>query len=161
MSRPDPTLYLLCGKIASGKSTLAGKLADQENTVLISEDAWIHPLFGDQMSTGADFVRCSGKLQAVMKPHVAALLNMGVSVVLDFAANTVAQRNWMRSILDISTAAHELHVLDVPDALCLERLHARNAEGEHPFAATDDQFRAFSKHFQLPTEDEGFNIIRH
>ena len=33
-----PTLFLLCGKIASGKSTLAATLAEQPNTLLLKED---------------------------------------------------------------------------------------------------------------------------
>ncbi|WP_422063906.1 AAA family ATPase [Shimia sp.] len=39
MSAFTPTLYMLCGKIAAGKSTLAAKLATAENAVLIAEDA--------------------------------------------------------------------------------------------------------------------------
>ncbi|QGX98194.1 ATP-binding protein [Roseovarius faecimaris] len=156
-----PTLHLLCGKIASGKSTLATELAKPPGTVLIAEDAWLAALFGDQMHTPRDFLRCSAKLQGIMGPHVAALLNAGLSVVLDFQANTVEARRWMRSILDATSAAHQLHLLDATDALCLARLQARNAEGAHPFAATEAQFHAVTRHFAPPTPDEGFTILRH
>ena len=36
-----PTLHLVCGKIAAGKSTLANRLANAPATVLISEDYWM------------------------------------------------------------------------------------------------------------------------
>jgi predicted kinase len=46
---PDhvPALYLLCGKIAAGKSTLARRLAARPMTLLISEDHWTSNLFAD------------------------------------------------------------------------------------------------------------------
>src|SRR5262245_4617624 len=128
-----PTLYLLCGKIASGKSTLAGRLAARPETLLISEDHWNAHLFGDYLKTIEDCVRLSARLRAAMGPHVVGILGQGLSVVLDFPGNTVNSRAWMRSLIDQSGAAHELHLLDVPDAICLKRLHARNAAGVHPF----------------------------
>lgn len=161
MTQPQPTLDMLCGKIAAGKSTLAATLARHAGTVLISEDDWLSTLFGDQMTNGADYMRFSSKLKAAMGPHVAMLLDAGVSVVLDFPANTVDQRAWMRAIIDRTGAAHQLHLLQASDALCLARLRARNASGEHAFAATEAQFHRFTKHFAPPTPDEGFNIMEH
>ena len=161
MASTPATLHMLCGKIASGKSTLAEKLRHEDNTILISEDAWLSVLYADQMSTPRDFMRYSARLRAAMGPHIVELLNAGVSVVLDFPANTPGQRAHLRSLVEASGAAHELHVLDVPDEVCLERLKARNAAGTHPFAPTEEQFHAFMKHLVPPTEDEGFNLIRH
>ena len=161
MPHPPATLHLFCGKIAAGKSTLATRLGAQEGHVMISEDTWLGALFGDQMSSIPDYVRCSAKLRAAIAPHVVALLNAGVSVVLDFPANTPDMRRWMRDILDQTGAAHKLHLLAPPDAVCLARLHARNAQGDHPFAVTDAQFHRVSAHFSAPTPDEGFTIIRH
>ncbi|HYD14111.1 MAG TPA: AAA family ATPase [Allosphingosinicella sp.] len=84
------TLHMLCGKIAAGKSSLAAQLGDASLTVVVSEDKWTAPLFGAEMATVADYVRCAAKLRAAMGPHVVDLLRAGVSVVLDFPANTVA-----------------------------------------------------------------------
>ena len=161
MAAHEPTLHLLCGKIAAGKSTLAQELAADPQTVLISEDAWLAALFAEQMTSGADYLRCSTKLQQAMTPHVKALLAAGVSVVLDFPANTVEQRAWMRAMVAETAAAHQLHVLDLPDEVCLARLHARNASGTHPFAVTDAQFHRFSKHFAPPGPEEGFHMVVH
>ena len=161
MSDTSPMLHMLCGKIASGKSTLAARLAEQDGTVLIAEDAWLNALYSDQMSSGPDYVRCAAKLQIAMGPHIASLLNAGVSVVLDFPANTVENRDWMRGILSATGAAHRLHVLATPDDVCLARLRERNARGEHAFAVTDEQFCRFSRHFVAPSPDEGFDLEVH
>lgn len=161
MAHDRPTLHLLCGKIAAGKSTLAARLAAAENTVLIAEDAWLGALFADEMSTTRDFVRCSAKLRTIMGPHVAALLNAGLSVVLDFQANTLESRAWMRGILEETGADHQFHVLMPPDEVCLARLRARNAEAAHPFAVTEAQFHQVSKYFVPPAPEEGFTLVRY
>lgn len=152
---------MMCGKIAAGKSTLAAQLAQQDGTVLIAEDAWLNALFAEELSTGSDYVRCTTKLRGIIGPHIAALLNAGVSVVLDFAANTVEQRRWMQGILAQTGAAHQLHLLTAPDDLCLARLRDRNRRGDHPFAVTETQFHQFTRHFAAPSPDEGFTIVRH
>ncbi|WP_425092180.1 AAA family ATPase [Tropicimonas sp. S265A] len=159
MPNSSVTLHLLCGKVASGKSTLAKRLARADGTVLISEDAWLDALFGEEMASLSDYVRCTSKLRNAMGPHVTALLRAGVSVVLDFQANTVETRKWMRGLLDGTHAEHKLHILDVPDEVCIARLHARNAEGAHPFAVSDAQFRQVTKHFAFPSAGEGFNLV--
>ena len=157
----QPTLHLICGRIASGKSTLATELGHRHATVVIREDDWLFGLYRDEMTTIADYLRCAARLREVIGPHVVALLNAGVSVVLDFQANTVETRAWMRSFLDRTDAAHVLHVLDVSEEVCLERLRARNAAGEHPFSVTEAQFRQISRHFALPTSEEGFEVQVH
>ena len=58
-----PTLHLLCGKIASGKSTLSARLAARPLTVIISEDQWLARLYAGEMHSVADYVRCSAKLR--------------------------------------------------------------------------------------------------
>ncbi|MEN8658820.1 ATP-binding protein [Marivita sp.] len=161
MAQDEPTLHMFCGKIAAGKSTLAGKLAQHPGTVMIAEDAWLFGLFGDQMSTGADFVRVSGKLRGVLGPHISALLKAGVSVVFDSQANTLDARLWMRSLFEAAGADHRLHVLDAPDEVCLARLRTRNDDGSHPFQVTEAQFHQFTEYYVPPTEAEGFRLVMH
>ncbi len=97
------TLHMVCGKIGSGKSTLARQLAAQPGTVLVSEDSWLAGLYPGEMQSVADYVRCSARLKGLMGAHVQALLDAGVSVVLDFPANTLEGRGWARSVFE-STA---------------------------------------------------------
>lgn len=154
-----PILHLFCGKIAAGKSTLAAELARQPGTVLICEDEWLYALFGDQMRTMGDYVRMSEKLRAVMGPHVSMLLASGVSVVLDFPANTPGLRQWMRDVCKDGGADHRLHFLNLPDELCKARLRQRNQTGAHAFATSDAQFDQISSYFVPPQAEEGFDIV--
>jgi predicted kinase len=156
-----PTLYLLCGKIAAGKSTLARRLATRPATLLISEDHWTSTLFADDLKTIDDYTRYSARLRAAMAPHVVDILRQGLSVVLDFQANTVRVRSWMRLLINQSGAAHELHLLDVPDTICKQRLRERNAGGEHPFQVSEAEYDLFTSYFVPPAPSEGFKIIVH
>lgn len=160
MPGDTPTLHMICGKIAAGKSTLAAALGTAPNTVVISEDDWLGALYPGEIESGPDYLHRATQLKTVMGPHVADLLKAGVSVVLDFPANTVAFRDWMRGILAMTGADHVMHVLDVSDEVCLSRLHERNARGTHAYAATEEQFRRFSDYFVPPSPDEGFNVVR-
>ena len=155
------TLYLICGKIASGKSTLARRLAERPATLLITMDHWMSLLFPTENRTIEDFVRLSARLRAAMGPHIVDILRQDLSVVLDFPANTVILRSWMRSLISEAGVAHELHVLDVPDTICKHRLRQRNADGEHPYEVSEETFEIFTSYFVPPGSDEGFNIVTH
>ncbi|WP_158816389.1 ATP-binding protein [Methylocapsa sp. S129] len=161
MPNSKPVLYLLCGKIAAGKSTIAAGLASRPATVLISEDHWSAHLFLDELKTIADYRRYSSRLRNAMGPHVVSLLKAGVSVVLDFPANTVALRRWMRGIIEEANVAHELHYLDISDETCKRRLRERNAAGEHPFRTGEADYELFTRYFTPPAPDEGFNVVVH
>ncbi len=156
---PEATLHLVCGKIAAGKSSLCKRLAAEPATLLISEDHWMAHLYPGELNSLADYSRLSARLRAAMTSHIVDVLKTGPSVVLDFPANTLGQRAWMRALIDQSGVAHVLHLLDVPDDVCKARLKARNASGEHPFETSDEQFDLFTSHFAPPTPDEGFNVV--
>lgn len=158
---PKPTLHLLCGKIASGKSTLAKSLANEHRAILLSEDRWISRLYPGEVQTVTDYVRCAKRIRDVLGPLVIDLLGVGLDVVLDFPANTVADREWLRGLADAAGSAHCLHYLDVDDDTCRARLHARNERGEHDFAATDAEFDLITGYFRVPEEVEGLLIVRH
>jgi predicted kinase len=161
MSADKAILHMLCGKIAAGKSSLAATLGSAPLTVIVSEDEWLSRLFGGEMASVEDYIRCAAKLRAAMGPHLVALLEAGMSVVLDYPANTLANRAWMRGIAEEAGVPHRLHWLDVPDEICRARLRARNAAGAHEFAATDAQFDQITAYFVPPSAEEGLEIVVH
>lgn len=160
VSSTSPTLHLVCGKIASGKSTLTSQLAQAPHTVRISEDSLLAQLYPGQIASLADYVACAARLRAAMAPLALQMLRAGVSVVLDFPANTPASRAWMRELFQQAGTPHVLHYLDVPDEECKARLRRRNASGLHPFSTSDAQFDDITHHFVPPSAEEGFDIVR-
>lgn len=159
--RPAATLHSVCGKIAAGKSTLTQTLASQPATIRISEDDWLSRLYPGEIRELPDYVRSADRLRQAMGPHVQALLAAGLSVVLDFPANTPASRSWARSLADAAAAAHILHWLDVPDSVCKERLRLRNVSGDHPYTTSEEQFEQITRRFVAPAGTEGLRIVRY
>lgn len=160
MKKQPATLHLFCGKIASGKSTLAARLAESAGAVLIAEDDWLSTLYPEEIKTINDLQVRSRRLEHLLSPHVRQLLIAGADVVLDFHGNTKARRDWMRGILEGLDTQHVFHLLEASDDLCKERLRIRNASGTHPYDVSDAIFDEFTRYFDPPNADEGWNIVR-
>ena len=154
-------LHLIAGKIAAGKSTLSAKLAAETGGLVLAEDHWLPTLYPAQITSLEDYLRESARFRAAIAPLIVDLLRRGLTVILDFPANTVASRTWMRGLADAAGITATLHFLDVPDDICRQRLHARNAAGTHAYQASDAEFDQFTAHFVPPEASEGFEIIRH
>lgn len=154
-------LFMICGRIASGKSTLAQQLAERPATILISQDRLMAALYPGEIGTMEDYARVAPRLRTAMGSLIADMLRSGVSVVLDWPANTVRMRAWMQSILVASRADHELHLLEPEDGERRRRLSQRNASGAHEYVVDDATLALFDRLFEPPTPVEGFRIIRH
>lgn len=161
MSHPGKLIFF-CGKMAAGKSTLAKALAQHEDAVLIVQDEFLEHLFPGEIVDIPGFVKYSSRLRDALTPHVCALLSKGLTVVLDFPANTRTQRTWFREMFERASAAHELHFVDVPDALCKMQLKQRSKHlpEDSPWT-TDAEFDAITAYFQVPADDENFNVVHH
>ncbi len=118
-------------------------------------------LFPTENRTIEDFTRLSARLRAAIGPHVVDILRHDLSVVLDFPANTLSWRSWMRSLITAAGVAHELHLLDFPDTICKQRLLQRNADGAHPYQVGDETYDLFASYFVPPSASEGFNVVIH
>ena len=164
MTQPtSATLYLLCGKIASGKTTLARRLASEHGAALICEDEWLTHM-DVQIEEPDDFLVYARPLRAALKPHIIQLLKLGTSVVLDIPSNTVKERNWMRAIFEEAKVRHELHCIVASDDLCKSRLRLRNEtkpEGLYWGHVPEAIFDPVTQYFAPPSDAEGFNVIWH
>ena len=155
-------LYVLCGKMAAGKSTLARELAERGAAILLVQDELLDHLFPGDIVDVPTFARFSARLRAALTDHICSLLSGGTSIVLDFPGNTRAQRNWFRELCERTNADHELHFIDVPDDLCKAQLRERSRHLAEGAAWTSDaDFDAITRFFEPPAADEGFNVIRH
>lgn len=157
-----PQLIFFCGKMAAGKSTLARELARQTSAVLLVQDDFLTALYPGEIQSIADFSKRSSHLRNALAPHIHALLSRGISVVLDFPANTISQRAWFRELFEGAMAGHELHFIDASDALCKSQLARRSQHlpPESPWT-TEAEFEAITGYFQPPSENEGFNVVHH
>ena len=155
-------LIFLCGKMAAGKSALVREVAQRENAVLLVQDEFLDHLFPGEITDIPEFIKYSSRLRNALGPHVCALLSKGISVVLDFPANTKAQRAWFRELFERTNAEHELHFVDASDALCKRQLKERSKDlSQGTPWTTDAEFEGITVYFQPPSEDERFHVVRH
>ncbi|MEX0738967.1 MAG: ATP-binding protein [Pseudohongiella sp.] len=152
------TLTFFSGKMGAGKTTKSREIAQKQNAVLISEDEWLGAIYPNSIESLEDYMKYSARLKPQMKKLVQSVLAAGTDVVMDFPANTIAQRNWFRSIFSEIQAPHELVYIDLPNSVCLDQIGKRRIE-QPERAATDTEamFDQITKHFVAPTPDEGFN----
>ena len=154
-----PTLHFFCGKMASGKSTLAKSLAKENNAILMAEDIWLSALYPEEINEFNDYIKYSRRLKLILSQHIQNILLQGTSIVLDFSGNTPSQRNWFRSIFKSVEANHLLHYIIASDELCKQQLKIRSKDKPDGAAfTTETEFEAITKYFQPPTAEEGFNI---
>jgi predicted kinase len=157
------TLHFICGKAASGKTTLARELAEQHAAVVFCEDEWL-TLLDARIDSLADFSRHSSRLRAALAPHAIQLLELGTSIVFDFAGNTPKDRAWVRSIFEAAGADHVLHFIVASDELCKVRLRLRNEtkpEGLYYGTVTEATFESVTRYFVPPSDQEKFQVKRY
>ena len=154
-------LILLCGKMGAGKSTKSSDLAMEHDAILLSEDVWLESLYPNQIHSVEDYVKYSNLIKPLVKSIVQSMLRSGSRVVMDFPANTISQRAWLKSIFFEIGAAHELIYLDVPNEVCLKQIAKRRLEKPER-AATDSEemFVQMTRYFVEPSPEEGFNLTK-
>lgn len=161
MAARAATLHIFCGKIGSGKSSLADEIAASSGGILLSEDHFLSRLYPGEIRTLDDYVRSAARLREAIGPYIQEMLRAGIDVILDFQGNTPHWRAWMRSLITESGSDHLLHYLRATDAVCRARLYARNAAGTHQYLVSDSDFDLFTSYFVEPSTEEGFNTVIH
>jgi predicted kinase len=155
------TLHFVAGKAGAGKTTLAREIAKATPAILICEDQWLSGL-NDPITTVSEYLAATRRWRKLIAPHVVALLRLGVSVVFDFAGNTVRDRQWVRTIFEEADADHLLHELVVLDDVCKGRVRARN-EAKPPglfFGVVSEALvDEVNQYYVAPTEAERFRIV--
>jgi predicted kinase len=153
------TLRFFCGKMGSGKSTKARELANEYDAILFSEDEWLEAIYPEEIKVFDDYLKYSSRLKPILKKHVQNLLNSGISVIMDFPANTHHQRAWFKEIFSEYKIPHKLYYLEASDDLCLKQIEQRGKIiPSRAHFDTEKVFHQVNSYFQPPTEEEGFNI---
>jgi predicted kinase len=83
LSRPLPTVHLLCGLNASGKTTLAKNLAAALPAVRFSLDEWMLGLF-DLRYDEPEYAKARDRCSEIIWQTAVQVLDLGCDVVLDW-----------------------------------------------------------------------------
>ena len=148
------TLHLMVGLPCSGKTTLARQLEQEYSALRLSLDAWHTRLFGQDAENDQHNERHS-LIEAMLWEIASRVLVLGVDVILDFGFWARSEREDYRARAAQLGAGSEIHFLDVPGEVLVERLAARNADLPlEAFYIPEAYLRQWIPLFQPPTPDE-------
>ena len=105
----QPRLVLLCGLPASGKTTLAHRLAESYRAVRLNPDEWESALGVDPFDEAFQ-TRLEGQFWDLTQ----RLLTLGTSVILEWGFWARSERDEIRETARTLGVAVELRFLDVP-----------------------------------------------
>lgn len=119
-----PKVFMMCGRICSGKSTHAGELRLRHKAVVLSVDEITLALFGQDAGEKLDdYVE---RAEAYLYRKSLDILEIGVNVVLDWGFWTRRERMEARQFYAARGIACEFHYLDTDGEEWLRRLKKRN-----------------------------------
>lgn len=146
--------------MAAGKSTLARDISNNKKALLLCEDKLLATLYPGEIVNLPTYAKLSNRLKSAVEQLVVDLLSHGISIVLDFPANTISQRGWLVGMAVQARALHEIHYIELSDSTCKLQLLKRAAE-EPDRASTDtvEMFDAVSQYFEPPSAKENLNLI--
>ena len=150
-------VYLICGKICSGKTTYAKKLCEDNNALLLSVDEIMISLF-DQCCGPKLHMEYDRRIKAFLFDKSSEVLKTGIDVVLDWGFWTKEERNSAKEFYKSRNIDCELHYIGVSDKIWEQQLNKRNTEilenktkgyyMEHSLALE------FSSMFKQPDDEE-------
>ena len=136
-------VILICGKIGSGKTTYARKLAKKQNAVMIGQDEIILGLFGANfhMDNPPLFRQHSDWVQEYVKRKSAEIAKAGAMVICDNGFWSYGERDMLRQFYNEKGVICELHYMDTPENQRLKNILSRNKavkQGELGYCFTQD-----------------------
>lgn len=141
---------LICGLPASGKSTLARRLAPEIPAIRLDKDEWVTAL-GADVWDDAFRVRLERRLWALTQE----LLARGQSVILEWGHWARVERDEKRLAARSLGVGVEMHVLGAPLDELVERADRRTASGEWTASPiTRAHFDEWATIYQPPDDEE-------
>ena len=149
-------VILICGKICSGKTTYAHRLAKERRAVLLSVDALMLTLFGQHCGDMHDTY--AARTKEYLLARALELLDADIDVILDWGPWTRSGRAELREYFTARGISFELHAIEISDDLWRARLAKRNAaveSGEVTAYYVDENLAAkFAFRYEAPEAGE-------
>lgn len=157
-----PKVYMMCGKICSGKSTHAAELRKEKKAVLLSVDdltmLLLGPYAGDKLD---EYVE---KLKGYFYQKSLEIIDSGINVILDWGFWTRRERDCARAFYGSRNIDYEFHFIEIDDEEWHRRIEKRNQDIlEHKSNAyyVDEGLQAkFSAIFEKPEEEEPGILVK-
>ena len=137
---------IVCGLPGSGKTTHAKQLEASRGAIRLCPDEWMTALDIDLYDE-----KRRAAIEALQWRLAQDLLRLGQSAVIESGTWTRAERDRLRAAAHALGASVELHYLDAPIDVLLERIQQRNRESP-PIGRGD--LEHWARLFERPTIEE-------
>jgi hypothetical protein len=161
-----PQLVLMMGLSGSGKTAVAGQLAQQLGGVRLRSDVERKRLFGlaatarAEPSKGLYTPAATRRTYARLLALAEGALHAGVAVVVDAASLHRGERDAFRALARQLGLPFKLLLCEAPAAVLAQRLAARTADGQDASDATVDVLKQQQKFTEWPADDECADLLR-
>lgn len=149
-------VIMLCGKIASGKSTYAKRICREENAVMLSVDELVISVLGSELGDKHDEI--TGRVQAYLFEKSLDIVRAGTNVLLDWGFWTKEKRQAARMFYESRGIACECHYIDTPDEVWRRNIEIRNAAvlagSSDAYFVDEGLMQKLESLFEAPSRDE-------
>ena len=149
-------VHIMCGKICSGKSTLAKKLCDECKGVILSVDEITLSLFGAHPGESHDeyVLKC----EKFLYKKSLEIMNQGINVILDWGFWTKKERDEAKWFYRNNNVMYKFYYLDISDTEWKKRIKKRNKDilekGYEAYFVDEGLAQKFQRIFEIPNFDE-------
>ena len=149
-------VYILCGKICSGKSTYSQKLRKSQKAVILSVDDITLTLLGQNGGDTLDIY--VEKLEQYFSQKSVEIIETGINVILDWGFWTKAERDFAKEFYNSHGIEYEFHYISINDEEWYRRLDKRNNDvlekKSDAYYVDEGLAEKFKSIFEIPTKNE-------
>ena len=128
-------VYLICGKICSGKTYYAKALKEKYNAVILSTDEVTYDLINNEQ--GEFYNVFAQRVNNYLKKKAAEICKAGANVILDWGFWTKENRTDISTYLKSCDVSYEWHYIDIDDDTWNRNIEERNKRIEEGNGGSD------------------------
>ncbi len=150
-------VYLICGKICSGKTYYAKALKDKYNAVILSTDEVTYDLINNEQ--GEFYNVFAQRVNNYLKKKAAEICKAGANVILDWGFWTKKNRIDISEYLKSCDVSYEWHYIDADDDTWNRNIEERNkrieeGNGGSDFYVDEGLLNKLLSMFEVPDKSE-------
>ena len=150
-------VYLICGKICSGKTCYAEELRERFSAVILSTDEVTYDLTDNQQGEGYDAF--AKRVNGYLRKKAVQIVQAGANVILDWGFWTKTGRMEITEYFRTQDISYEWHYVDVSDEQWEKNIAERNrrienGEGGSDFYVDEGLRSKVLSLFEVPAREE-------
>lgn len=150
------TVYLICGKICSGKTYYAKQLAKDKNAVILSCDELSKPILSLGLESMHD--ELLPKIKEYLLKTTQDIVKCGTNVILEWGFWSEKDRKYIAKRLEEYQVSYEWHYIDVSDERFQKNIVSRNETANLPgstdYYVDEGLLEKCLSQFEIPSEEE-------